>query len=85
MVGGPKELADGVRGWVSRRVVRSRATPTGAIRPAAGECGTGPPHEQRTPTAGGYAGSSSSVVAARPGSAKPRTHFSEALVLYFSA
>ena len=36
-------------------------------------------------TGDGYAGNSSNVVAARPGSAKPRTHFSDAFVLYFSA
>jgi hypothetical protein len=32
-----------------------------------------------------YAGTSSNVVAARCGSAKPRTHFSDAFVSYFSA
>jgi hypothetical protein len=36
-------------------------------------------------TADDYPGTSSSVVAARCGSAKPRTHFSDAFVLYFSA
>ena len=42
--------------------------------------------DARTSRAGeDYAGTSSNVVAARCGSAKPLTHFSDALVSYFPA
>jgi hypothetical protein len=49
------------------------------------EAAWGPAKLDTSRTGDDYTGNSSNVVTARRGSAKPRTHFSDAFVLYFSA